>query len=317
MTSELTPERFRGALVGLVAGDALGTALEFRAPGTFTPITDMVGGGPFGLKPGQWTDDTSMAMCLALSLLECGGFDAHDQMVRYTRWYREGYWSSTGHCFDIGNTVSGALRRFERTGEPFSGSTDPYSAGNGSLMRLAPVVLFYANTPQIAIERAADSSRTTHGAAAAVDACRYMAALILGALRGENKQTLLANDYWPVEDGSAEPRLVSEIAEIAEGSFRRRQPPQIKGTGYVVRSLEAALWAFSNSDDFRSGCLQAANLGDDADTTAAIYGQLAGAYYGENAIPTAWRSKLSRYDDIVDVAESLYEASTAGDPPAD
>ncbi|MFW6068330.1 MAG: ADP-ribosylglycohydrolase family protein [Chloroflexota bacterium] len=317
MTSELTPERFRGALVGLAAGDALGTALEFRAPGTFTPITDMVGGGPFGLKPGQWTDDTSMAMCLALSLLECGGFDAHDQMVRYTRWYREGYWSSTGHCFDIGNTVSGALRRFERTGEPFSGSTDPYSAGNGSLMRLAPVVLFYANTPQIAIERAADSSRTTHGAAAAVDACRYMAALILGALRGENKQTLLANDYWPVEDGSAEPRLVSEIAEIAEGSFRRRQPPQIKGTGYVVRSLEAALWAFSNSDDFRSGCLQAANLGDDADTTAAIYGQLAGAYYGENAIPTAWRSKLSRYDDIVDVAESLYEASTAGDPPAE
>lgn len=317
MTSELTPERFRGALVGLAAGDALGTTLEFRAPGTFTPITDMVGGGPFGLKPGQWTDDTSMAMCLALSLLECGGFDAHDQMVRYTRWYREGYWSSTGHCFDIGNTVSGALRRFERTGEPFSGSTDPYSAGNGSLMRLAPVVLFYANTPQIAIERAADSSRTTHGAAAAVDACRYMAALIIGALRGENKQTMLANDYWPVENGSAVPRLVPEIAEIADGSFRRRQPPQIKGTGYVVRSLEAALWAFSSSDDFRSGCLQAANLGDDADTTAAIYGQLAGAYYGENAIPTAWRSKLSRYDDIVDVAESLYEASTAGDPPAD
>ncbi len=317
MNSEMTRERYRGALVGLAAGDALGTTLEFKAPGTFTPITDMVGGGPFGLEPGQWTDDTSMAMCLAVSLLECEGFDAHDQMVRYRRWYKEGYWSSIGHCFDIGNTVSGALRRFDRTGEPFSGSTDPYSAGNGSLMRLAPVVLFYANMPQIAIERAADSSRTTHGAAAAVDACRYMTGLILGALHGEDKQTLLENDYWPIENDSGKRHLVPEIAEIAEGSFRRRQPPQIKGTGYVVRSLEAALWAFSKSDDFRAGCLLAANLGDDADTTAAIYGQLAGAFYGENTIPVAWRSKLARYDDIVDIAESLYEASSAGDRPAD
>lgn len=311
MTSERVRERFRGALVGLAAGDALGTTLEFRPPGTFTPIKEMKGGGPFGLEPGQWTDDTSMAMCLAESLLECEGFDAHDQMVRYTRWYKEGYWSSTGHCFDIGNTVSGALHRFERTGEPFSGSTDPYSAGNGSLMRLAPVVLFYAGNPEHAVKRAADSSRTTHGANAAVDACRYMAALILGALDGLDKQALLADDYWPLESDSVNGNLAPEITEIASGSFRRRQPPQIKGTGYVVRSLEAALWAFYQSDDFGPGCLLAANLGDDADTTAAIYGQLAGAYYGESAIPAEWRSKLARYEDIVDIADSLYKASRA------
>ena len=103
-----TRDRFRGCLLGLAAGDALGTALEFQAPGTFEPIDDMVGGGLLGLEPGQWTDDTSMALCLAASLLERGGFDALDQMRRYVRWRGDGYMSSTGHCFDIGNTTDAA-----------------------------------------------------------------------------------------------------------------------------------------------------------------------------------------------------------------
>ena len=135
-------DRFRGALLGLAAADAVGTTLEFRPPGSFAPIADMVGGGPFNLLPGQWTDDTSMALCLAASLVERDGFDAADQMARYVRWRDEGYMSSNGRCFDIGGTVSAALHRFEQTGEPFAGSTDPRSAGNGSIMRLAPVPLF-------------------------------------------------------------------------------------------------------------------------------------------------------------------------------
>lgn len=155
---------YRGSLLGLAAGDALGTAVEFKAPGSFTPIDDMVGGGPFHLAPGQWTDDTSMALCLAESLVECGGFDAADQMTRYVRWWREGHLSSTGTCFDIGNTTSSALRQFERTGEPFSGSTDERSAGKGSIMRLAPVPLCFGGDARAAIERAGESSRTTHGA---------------------------------------------------------------------------------------------------------------------------------------------------------
>ena len=130
-------DRYRGALLGLAVGDALGTALEFKRPGTFAPITDMVGGGPFGLMPGQWTDDTSMALCLAESLIECRGFDPVDQLRCYCRWYRDGYLSSTGRCFDIGNATRTALQRFEQTGEPYPGSTDPKTAGNGSLMRLA------------------------------------------------------------------------------------------------------------------------------------------------------------------------------------
>jgi hypothetical protein len=139
----LLRERYRGALLGLAVGDALGTTLEFKAPGTFKPVTDMVGGGPFGLKPGQWTDDTSMALCLAESLIEKRGFDPKDQMDRYCRRWKEGYLSSTGTCFDIGITVRTALAHYLRTGEPFAGSTDPFTAGNGSLMRLAPVPLAY------------------------------------------------------------------------------------------------------------------------------------------------------------------------------
>src|SRR5262245_22893371 len=137
-----TIERYRGCLLGLAAGDALGTTLEFRPPGSFSPIDDMVGGGPFGLKPGQWTDDTSMALCLAESLIECLGFDPADQMERYVRWYRQGHLSSAGWCFDIGGTTSSALRRYMNDRNPYAGPTGPTTAGNGSIMRLAPVPLF-------------------------------------------------------------------------------------------------------------------------------------------------------------------------------
>jgi len=116
-------ERFRGALVGLACGDALGTTNEFKRPGSFAPITDMVGGGVFGLKQGQWTDDTSMALCLAESLIECGGFDARDQMERYIRWRDDGYLSSTGKCFDVGGTVDAALNRYRQSGDPYAGKS--------------------------------------------------------------------------------------------------------------------------------------------------------------------------------------------------
>src|SRR5690349_3303810 len=146
-------ERYRGSLLGLAVGDALGTTLEFSSPGSFIPIEDIVGGGPFHLLPGQWTDDTSMALCLAESLIECKGFDPIDQLERYCRWYREGHLSSTGRCFDIGFTVRNALSRFERGREPYCGSEAPNTAGNGSIMRLAPVPLFYAGRPREAIEK--------------------------------------------------------------------------------------------------------------------------------------------------------------------
>ena len=297
--------RYRGALLGLAVGDALGTTLEFKRPGTFTPIEDMVGDGPFGLKPGQWTDDTSMALCLAESLIECRGFDPVDQLMRYCHWYREAHLSSTGRCFDIGNATRTALERFERTGEPFPGSTDPKTAGNGSLMRLVPVPLFFERVPQAAIEMSGRSSRTTHGAREAVDACRYFAGLVLGALQGRSKDELLSATFCPVPGLWTDAPLAPKIAAVAAGSFKVKDPLAIRGSGYVVDCLEAAVWAFHRSETFRDGALLAVNLGDDADTSGAVYGQLAGAYYGENGIPGSWRTILTYRNRIADYADQL------------
>jgi ADP-ribosyl-[dinitrogen reductase] hydrolase len=299
--------RYRGSLLGLAAGDALGTTVEFKAPGTFAPLKDIIGGGPFHLETGQWTDDTSMALCLAESFVQCNGFDAQDQMHRYTRWWKERHLSSNGRCFDIGSTVRAALQEFVRTGNPFAGPTDPRSAGNGSLMRLAPVALFFAGDPEKAVYMCSESSRTTHGALACLDACRYFGGLIVGAIQGASKEELIAQRYAPSEHLWERMPLCPEIDEIACGSFKRKEPPEIVGSGYVVRSLEAALWAFSRSSTFKEGCLLAVNLGNDADTTGAIYGQLAGAYYGVSGIPTKWLECLAHGDLIERLADQLFE----------
>lgn len=276
----MTPlDRARGALLGLAVGDALGTTNEFAHQPP--PLQDLVGGGPFHLAPGQWTDDTSMALCLADSLLACGGFDAHDQMTRYVRWWKEGHNSVTGTCFDIGLTIRAALDRFLSTGEALAGSPDPYTAGNGSLMRLAPVVLYYAHADEAtALHYAELSSRTTHAAPQALLACRTFACHLRRALAGLPKQEVLA------------------------GFVPRPMVP----SGYVVESLNVALSCFAATENFRDGCLAAANLGGDADTNAAIYGQIAGAFYGESGIPAGWLAQLAWVAEIRDRADALWQA---------
>jgi ADP-ribosyl-[dinitrogen reductase] hydrolase len=291
-------DRYRGCLLGLAVGDAIGTTVEFKARGSFPPVTDMVGGGAFNLQPGQWTDDTSMALCLAESLVEKNGFDAHDQMNRYLDWYENGYWSSTGKCFDIGNATRQALEKFKATGKPMSGSSHPSSAGNGSLMRLAPIPMFYAPSQIRAQTFAGKSSRTTHGAKECVEACKLFAGMLVSALAGQEKETIL------FEHGVA--GVVSEkIAAIARGEYKLKTAQHIRGNGYVADALEAALWCFWTTDTFSEAILAAANLGDDADTTAAICGQVAGAYYGQSGIPIPWLEKLYLREKIIDLAESL------------
>jgi ADP-ribosylglycohydrolase len=205
-----------------------------------------------------------------------------------------------------------ALEAFERTRIPFPGPTDPQTVGNGSLMRVAPVPLAFARNPKEAIERAGDSSRTTHGAQEAVVACRYFAGLLVGAIQGCSKDDLLSPGFCPVSGLWTEARLAPKIAAVAAGSFKAKDPPEIRGSGYVVDSLEAALWAFHRSTTFRDGALLAVNLGDDADTTGAVYGQLAGAFYGEQGIPEAWRSKLAYLELIERYAAQLYALTHTG-----
>ncbi|MES2102949.1 MAG: ADP-ribosylglycohydrolase family protein [Pseudomonadota bacterium] len=294
-------DRYLGAMLGLACGDAVGTSVEFSPRGSFKPVTDMTGGGPFGLKPGQWTDDTSMALCLAESLLTKGEFNPRDQMGRYNNWWNWGYLSSTGDCFDIGATVHDALLKFEMSDTPYCGSTDPQTAGNGSLMRLAPVVLFAYPDIAAAVNYAADSSRTTHGATEAVESCQLFAAILCEVLKGVGKNSLMdAILYSPTE-----PKLV----EIAKGNFISKKEQDIKGSGYSVESLEAALWCFFNTQTYESAILKAANLGDDADTTSAIAGQIAGAYYGASQIPFSWKEKLAMREDIESMANNLFQRS--------
>ncbi len=299
-------ERYRGALLGLACGDAVGTTVEFKPRGSFQPLTDMVGGGPFHLKPGQWTDDTSMALCLAESLLTKNGFNAADQMGRYLNWWQWGYLSSTGECFDIGTTVSQALAQYQQTAEPFAGSTDPYSAGNGSLMRLAPVVLFYFPDARQIQSFAADSSRTTHAAPEAIECCQLFAGLIARALEGATKADL--------RQSSSAKFSQPKVKAMARGDYLGKTEVDIKGSGYSVQSLEAALWCFQQTDSFAAAILLAANLGDDADTTAAITGQLAGAYYGVRGIPEHWLERLHDSEEIAATADRLLDASRLRQP---
>lgn len=293
---EAVRDRAIGALLGLAIGDALGTTGEFKPRGSYPRITDLVGGGVFRLKPGQWTDDTAMALALAASLHEARGLDEADLMTRFVAWHRLGDYSCTGTCIDVGITVREALGRFERTGNPIAGSTDPMSAGNGSLMRLAPVAIRYWHQDETRRDVAARQSRTTHGAREAVDACVVFADMLAEAIAGKPRHEVLR-----LRDSTHAGR----IPEVLDGSWKKHTRKTIRSSGYVIDSLEAALWCTARSASFAEAVLLAANLGEDSDTVAAITGQLAGALYGKEGIPTHWLETLAWSYQIETVALDL------------
>ncbi len=290
--------RQRGCILGLACGDAVGTTVEFCARGTFPPMTDMIGGGPFKLPVGAWTDDTSMALCLGTSLADLGGFDAADQMRRYCDWYENGYLSSTGRCFDIGLTVRGALLRFQQNGNPFAGNPDPQSSGNGCIMRLAPVPMYFHPNVEQAVHMAGESSRTTHGSPESIESSQLLAAMICAGLNGQSKgEVLFGHDPYQF--------LTPNVRGIALGEYRAKAEGGLSGSGYVIHCLEAAAWCFWQTGSFRDAVLRAVNLGDDADTTGAVCGQLAGAFYGEEGIPPEWLARVVMREEITVLADRL------------
>jgi ADP-ribosylglycohydrolase len=297
-------DKQRGTLFGMAVGDALGAPVEFRPPGSFDPVTDYQDGGPHDLGPGGWTDDTSLALAMAASLKD--GWDLNDQAAKYVSWFRNGEYSVNGRCFDIGGTTAGALRTFEETGDArTAASTSEHASGNGSIMRLAPVPIRYAHLFPHKVHQlrmyAIESSLTTHASPQCLSACAYMATVLCGLMHGESREEVLAPDWEHIQGIEWHP----DIAEIVQGSFRERKPPEIRGIGYVVKSLEAALWAFHDAEDFSEAVLRAVNLGDDTDTTGAVCGQFAGAFWGESGIPQKWRDNLQKPDMIEEALEGL------------
>jgi ADP-ribosyl-[dinitrogen reductase] hydrolase len=287
-------DRLLGSFLGLAIGDAVGTTVEFRARDTFEPVTDMVGKGPFNLPAGYFTDDTSMALCLAESLVANNDLNREDLLERFSRWYRNGENSPTGRCFDIGTTTRAAIVNYEKTRSTVN-NTDPWDAGNGSIMRLAPAVIKYHNDGDRAVATAIMQGETTHGSVEACDSCELLARILLTAYVTDDKNNVLNID---IQDHWAD--SVKNILKTLDVSR-----DEVNSSGYVIHTLHAALWCFKNTDNFRDAILLAANLGDDADTVAAVTGQIAGAFYGIDEIPVQWIAKIYGYDRFVELTKAL------------
>lgn len=306
--SELAPvrglrDRFQGALQGLAVGDALAAATQYRRPGSFAPVGDLVGGGPFDLPRGAWSDDTAMALCLAESLAERDRFDAADQLARYLRWQGDGHLSATGHCLGI---TAATARALAAAGRPVRGSAAPpaeTALDPEPLSRVAPVVLHGFADPGAALMRAADAARFSSRSPQVHDACRLLAAMLHAALSSEPLARVLAPDPKLFADQPLHP----EVAAIAA---RRPSPgdPAPVGSG-ALAVLAQARWSFALGANFRDGTLRAINLGGDSDVIGAVCGALAGAYYGLAAIPRNWRQALALQEAISDLADQLLQSA--------
>jgi ADP-ribosylglycohydrolase len=302
-------DRCRGLLLGLAMGDAIGQSARGQRSGAATASVELVAGGPFGLPAGAWTDKTAMALCLAESLVECRGMNATDQLRRYQQWQREGRWTSTGTCIGISPATTRALATAKWTGNPFAGSHDPERADAEPLARIGPAVVFGLTNPREAIELAVGATRITHQAPLTLDAVRYFAGLLAGALAGAGKEALLAPHFGPAPGLWDSVPMKQRVKEVAAGSWRRSKPRAIVlGANAAAAALEAALWAFERGNSPLECLGIAVSLGSEADITAAIVGQLAGAHYGATALPTSWRSALARGDEIQSMADALFEA---------
>lgn len=291
-------DKKRGCLYGAAVGDALGAPIEFKMPGEFAPVTEFRSGGPFLLNAGDWTDDTSMALALADSI--GSGWNPNDQADKYLDWWQKGKYSVNGMCFDIGGTTRYSLMRYDETRDAYTcADKQAENSGNGSIMRLAPIPIKYHNLSLVELRiKARESSMVTHASEQCLSACEFLATTVAALINGATKEEALA---LPFKD--LHPCIQQWMVE--EKRYLHRNPPEIIGSGWVIQSLEAALWAFAGAKDFEEAVLRAVNLGNDADSTGAVCGQLAGACWGESGIPQRWRDKLSRKDMIENALEKI------------
>jgi ADP-ribosylglycohydrolase len=297
-------DRCRGLWWGLALGDALAAPVQHRRPGSFTPVGDLLGGGPYDLPRGAWSDDTSIALHLAESLLERGAFDPRDFVARLGRWRRDGEGSATGQCVGISAATARALSQAAWSGNPFAGSHDPARADAEPLVRAGVAAAFLIEDPERAVELAAEVARPTHQAPLVLDACRLAAALVVGALQGTPKAELLAPGFSPVEGLWRRRPLKREVAALAAGGWRAGAGGEVPRPA-ALEALAVALRALADGRAYRDTVLAAVNQGLDADVQGALTGQLAGALYGAASLPKAWVASLADAPRIARVADRL------------
>ncbi len=299
-------EQIVGCVLGLVVGDAVGVPVEFksRAQLDAAPVTDMTGFGTYNQPPGTWSDDSSLALSTAESLL--AGYDPADMMRRFHAWLTTGAMTPHDEVFDVGIATRAAIARFAR-GEPADawGGRGERDNGNGSLMRIAPLAcaVHRLNVATI-VGRSVEVSALTHAHPRSTLCCAYLSLLMRGLLGGQGLVDAMAaaasdlRPYVPVHEREA-------LRRVLDGSVLMAPREAIQGSGYVVHCLEASLWAAARAADYRHAVLLAVNLGDDTDTTAAVTGAICGAMYGTRAIPEGWLAALVRGPRVRELAEQL------------
>jgi ADP-ribosylglycohydrolase len=277
-------DRVAGAFVGLAIGDALGAPIEFSPRGTFGPVTTYISGGRFNLPAGAWTDDTSMALCLAQSIVENAGLVTEDVLNRFCDWAENGSNTSTGVAVGIGQNTLRVLGDFRRNGYLEALPLGSKNDGNGALMRLAPIACFAYNDVGVASLMAGEQSRATHASQTSEQSCQLLAELLCLLIRGQSISHALevvSNRGWG-----------RRVSSIFERKFTDQRETDLKVSGYVIETLHAALWSVMNTNNFQQAVLKAVNLGDDADTIAAVAGQIVGAMYGYSAVPKHLKAGL-------------------------
>ncbi|ERL46936.1 monoamine oxidase protein [Candidatus Micropelagos thuwalensis] len=276
-----------GCMLGLAVGDALGAPVEFNERDSFEPISEMEAGGYFDLPAGAWTDDTAMSLALFHSLKVNEGLDRKHLLQEFCEWMENGKYSSTGKSVGIGQNTFWTLNEFRRSGVLEAASQNNKSDGNGSLMRLAPVPVLFSNDKPKALKIAIEQSFTTHSSNVAAEACAFACNIIVDLINGKTWDSAI----------DATPNDMQFLQDIPSGGWRNKSRDKISSSGYVIHTLEAALWCVNQTGSFDEAVLLAVNLGDDADTVGAVTGQFAGALYGYDSINKDWLDllKLNQY----------------------
>ncbi|KQO29858.1 hypothetical protein ASF10_04940 [Flavobacterium sp. Leaf82] len=304
--------KIESGLFGLAIGDALGVPVEFKSRISLkeNPVTDMMGYMSWNQPPGTFSDDSSLAFCCAESL--CKGFDIEDMAITFVKWMQEGYWGAHHKVFDIGGTTKYSLARIVKGDSARdSGNFFDEDNGNGSLMRILPLVFYLRNESDIEIvyKKVKAVSSITHAHFRSVFACFIYVIFCFEILKGKNKKEAYTETQNILteflKDKEYNPKEIQLFDRILKNDISKYPESEIPSSGYVLHSLEASFWCFLNSDSYEETVLKAVNLGGDTDTTAAIAGGLAGIYYGIENIPEKWIGNLVRANDIKDLAERL------------